>query len=226
MQFFAIDILNDRFNYLTTITLRLLVAVYLRISNYKAMKMKCVLVGMLIIMSVVASAHGEDRPEMTVVAAQGSEVFKVVYKGSTLGKVRMNILDSKGRTIHTATFAGKNGFICPVNFKGLPSGNYKIELIDDNGSSSQTVNYVTVHERKSIHMTKLKNEEGKLLFTVANAQNELIMIRVYDQHQKLIYSLSRKLKGDFAQVFRMPPGLTNYTFEVSDAAGNDKYFVF
>ncbi len=181
---------------------------------------------MLIIMSVVAPAHGEDRPEMTIVAAQGAEVFKVVYKGSTSGKVKMNILDSKGRIIHATSFAGQDGFICPVNFKGLPSGNYTIELIDGNGSSQQTVNYVTVHDRKSIHMTRLLDDEGRLLFTVVNAQDELIMVRIYDQHQKLIYSQSQKLKGDFAQVFRIPAGLTNYTVEVSDVAGNDKYFVF
>lgn len=181
---------------------------------------------MLITMSLVSSAYGHDGPEMAVVVAKGSEVFKVIYKGSASGKVKLNVFDSQGRIIHSASLGGKDGFICPLNFKGLPSGNYTIELIDDHRSHQQKVNYVTVHERKSIHVSKLMNEDGKFLFSVANAQNEPITIRIYDQHQRLLYSASKNLEGDFAQVFRMAEGLNHYTFKISDAAGNEKFFVF
>ena len=48
-------------------------------------------------MSLVTSARANDGREMTVVAAKDSEVFKVIYKGNTSGKVKLNILDEMGR---------------------------------------------------------------------------------------------------------------------------------
>ena len=174
--------------------------------------------------SVVATAY--DGPEMTIVAGKGSEVFKVIYKGGTSRKVKLNVINSRGRTIHSTSLAGKDGFICPLNFKGLPSGNYTIELIDGQGSHQQEVNYVPVHDRKSIHVSKLLNEKDKFLFTVANAQSETISIKIYDRHQSLLHSESKNLKGDFAQVFRIVHNLDHYTFKISDGAGNVKYFVF
>lgn len=181
---------------------------------------------MLIMMSLVTSARANDGREMTVVAAKDSEVFKVIYKGNTSGKVKLNILDENGKMIHAATVVAKDGFICPLNFKGLPSGMYTIELIDDQGSRHEKVNYVAVHDRKSIHVSKIMREDGKFLFAVANAQNEPININIYDQRQKLVYSGIKVVEGDFAQVFRMPKGLSRCTFVVSDVAGNQKSFVF
>ena len=181
---------------------------------------------MLIMMSVMASAHSEDGPEMTILAVKSSEVIKVIYKGSTSPRVKLNIFDSQGNVIHSTSLAAKNGFICPLNFKGLPSGSYTIEVIDDQGSRQETVNYVAVHDRKSVHVSKLLKEPGKFLFTVANAQDELVTVRIYDQHDRLLYSESKTLKGDFAQVYRMPAGFDRCTFEISDTAGNEKSFVF
>lgn len=181
---------------------------------------------MLTTVSAVASAYGDDGPGMTVVSFKGSEVFKVIYKGSTSGKVKLNIFDSQGRVIHSGSVAGKDGFICPLNFKGLPSGKYTIELIDDHGSHEEEVDHVQKYERKRIHVSKLVSEDGKFLFTVANAQNEPITIRIYDQYQRLLHTGSKTVNGDVAQVYRMTHGLSHYTFEVSDAAGNKKSFVF
>lgn len=190
------------------------------------MKTKCLLFATLLTVSVVASGYGDHGPEMTIVPVKGSEVFKVIYKGSTSRKVKLNILNSQGSIIHSTFVAGKDGFICPLNFKGAPSGTYTIELIDDHGSHQQKVEYLTVHERKSLHVSKLMKEDGKFLFTVANAQNELIMIRIYDRHQNLLYSDDKTLKGDFAQVFRMPNSVKHCTFEIRDAGGNKKLFVY
>lgn len=190
------------------------------------MKTKCLFFGMLIMMSLATSALANDGREMTVVTAKDSEVIKVIYKGNTSAKVKLNIFNEQGNIIHSASIAAKDGFICPLNFKGLPSGNYTIELVDDQGSRQENVTYVALHDRKSVHVSKIINEDGKFLFAVANAQNESIIIRIYDQRQKLVYSGSKVIAGDFAQVFRMPSGLDRYTFVVSDVVGNQKSFIF
>lgn len=181
---------------------------------------------MLIMMSLTTSVRANDGREMTIVATKDSEVIKVIYKGNTSGKVKLNIFDAEGNTIHSASIAAKEGFICPLNFKGLPSGNYTIELVDDQGRRQENVNYVALHDRKSVHVSKILSEESKFLFAVANAQDELVTVRIYDQYQKLVYAETKALKGDFAQIFRMPQGLNHYTFVVSDVAGNKKSFAF
>lgn len=181
---------------------------------------------MLITMSTVLFAFGNDTPEMAVVSLKNSEVFKVIYSGGTSAKVKLNIFNSQGKVIHSGTMSGKDGFICPLNFKGLPSGNYTIELVDDHGSHQEKVVYVPAHDRKSIHVAKLMNADGRFLLAVANAQDEPIEIRIYDRFQRLLFTETKVLKGDFAQVYRMEQGLNHYTFEVSDVTGNKKSFVF
>lgn len=176
--------------------------------------------------AVSSTVFGNDEPAMTVVSFKGSEVFKVIYKGTTTGKVRLNILDAKGRTLHSEVISGVDGFILPVNFKGLTSGKYTIELVDNFGKYEQEVVYKPFVDAKSIHVSKILSEEGKFLLAVANAKNEAIRVKIYDDTQRLLYNESKILSGDFAQVFRIQNPQTNYTFEISDEAGNSKYFNF
>lgn len=190
------------------------------------MKTKALFFALLVAVSTTAFAFGNDEPGMTVVSFKGSEIFKVIYKGSKTGKVKLNILDQRGNTIHSETIAGLNGFICPVNFKGLASGTYTIEVVDDGARYQENVTYKPAHELKSIHVSKLVNENGKYLLSVSNAQNEPIGVRIYDQEQRLVYNNSQVRNGDFAQVFKMENNKGRYTFEVSDASGHKKYFNF
>jgi hypothetical protein len=190
------------------------------------MKTKALFFALLIAVSTTAFGFDNGEPSMTVVAFKGSEIFKVIYKGTTTGKVRMNILDQRGNVIHSESFSGLNGFILPVNFKGLQSGTYTIELIDNAGKYQELVNYRPAHELKSIHVTKLVNENGKFLLAVANAQSEPIRIRIFDQDQRVIYNDSKVVTGDFAQVYKLENAYSRYTFEVSDEKGYKKYFNF
>jgi len=188
------------------------------------MKMKALFFALLVAMST--TAFGNDAPAMTVVSFKGSEIFKVIYKGTAMGKVKLNILDAQARVIHSETISGVDGFILPVNFKGLQSGNYTIEVVDNSGRYQEQVTYKPVYELKSIHISKLRNDDGKYLLAVANAQNEPINVKIYDAFQRVVYNESKTLRGDFAQVFNMENKHDSYTFEVSDAAGNKKYFNF
>src|SRR5688572_16340318 len=122
------------------------------------MKTKTLFFAMLLTVSTTAFALGKDKPGMAVVSAKGSGVFKVIYQGETAGRIRLNIFDAQERIIHSETINGLNGFIRPLNFKGLRSGNYTIELVDDAGKHRERVVYLPAHEMKSIHVSKLSRE--------------------------------------------------------------------
>ncbi len=188
------------------------------------MKMKALILGLLVVIS--SAAFGNDTPGMTVVQFKGSEVFKVIYKGTTAGKVTLNILDAAGKKVHSKTITGVDGFICPVNFRGLESGRYVIELVANEGRFREEVSYTPFFELKSIHVSKLLDSDGKFLLAVSNAQNEPIYVRILDSSAQVVYNESKTVDGDFAQVYKLEDSTGNYTFEVSDAAGNRKYFAF
>lgn len=190
------------------------------------MKTRTLFFALLLAVSTTALAYGNEGPGMTVVSVKGSEIYKVIYKGSVGGKVRLNILDAHGNKIHSESFAGLNGFILPVNFKGLQAGSYTIEILDNAGRYEEQVSYKPVSDVKSIHVTKLVDASDKYLLAVAHGKGETINVRIYDQDERLVHNETKTLSGDFAQVYRMDNSQGRYTFEVSDSAGRTKHYNF
>ena len=190
------------------------------------MKTRNLFFALLLAITTTTLAYGNEGPGMTVVNVKGSEIYKVIYKGSIGGKVRLNILDAQGHKIHSESFAGLNGFILPVNFKGLQAGNYTIEIVDNAGRYEEQVSFTPLSDTKSIHVTRLVRESGKYLLAIADAKDETINVRIYDQDERLVYNETKQLSGDFAQVYRMENPFGHYTFEISDGAGKRKHFTF
>lgn len=191
------------------------------------MKKRTLILSLLLAVGAAATVVANDGPAMKVVSQKGSEIFKVIYKGADSGRVRLNIRDHQGKTIHTKHLGVRDGFILPVNFKGLQSGSYTIELVDNAGKYEQQISYLPSSSTKTIHVSKLANESSKYLVAVADGGNETIDINIYDQNNKLVHSESKRLSGDFAQVYTIQNSSRGrYTFEVADSAGNRKYFDF
>lgn len=184
------------------------------------------LIALIVAASSLSLAFGNDNPQIAVVSLRGSAVFKVIYKGNTAGKVKLNIFDQAGRIIHSASIPGLNGFICPLNFKGLDPGTYTIELIDNLGSHRENVVYTPVNQMKVVHVSKLRGQAGKFLLAVARAHEETITIRIYEDGDKLVYSESKNVNGDFAEILKLEKPDRHYLFEISDTDGNTKHFAF
>lgn len=189
------------------------------------MKTKSLFFAVLIAVSASAFA-GEDEPGMTVVPVKGSEVFKVIYRGGSAGRVWLHVYDPQGNRIHSERIQGLNGFICPLNFKGLAPGSYRIEIIDEKVRYQEEISFRKPVREKSIHVSKLQGAEGKYLLAIANVRNEPIHVAIYDSGNRMIFSETRDLDADFAQVYRLPYPNRGYTFEISDKAGQRKHFSF
>jgi hypothetical protein len=189
------------------------------------MKTKSLFFAALILVSAVASAAGKDEPRktgMAIVPVKGSEVFKVIYRGESAGKVKMNIYNASAKLILTETFSGTDGFICPVNFAGLEAGEYTIELVDATGKKAEKVSFNTAKKStKHVHVSKMTNVAGKYLLSVVStsAAADEINIKIYDAKNNLVHSETKEMKGDFAQVYKLNNLSGSYTFEVSDKAG-------
>jgi hypothetical protein len=134
----------------------------------------------------------------------------------------MNIYGPQSQLIFTESFTGLEGFIRPVNFSGLAAGEYTIELIDAAGKKVERVNYQPVKtSKKNIHISSIAKGEKKYLVSVADAGEETITVRIYDNLNNVIHTESRDVKGEFAQVY-VVKNTGPVTIEVTDEAGNIK----
>lgn len=189
------------------------------------MKTKSLFFAAFVLVSSLAVAAGKDEPRigMAVVPVKGSETFKVIYKGESAGKVRLNIYNSASRIILTETFASTQGFIVPVNFAGLEAGEYTIELIDAAGKKVEKVFFGAKKASEKIaHISNIDKKNGKFLLSVVTpADGQQINIKIYDG-ENLIHSETKVVTGDFATVYKLNPAATSVTFEVSDNTGKIK----
>ncbi len=178
------------------------------------------LAALLIAGATSAFAVAEPTASLAVVSAKGSEVVKVIYKGTT-GKVKLNVYNNAGQVVFTETRQVQQGFIRPLNFTGLQAGEYTVELIDALGVQSEKITYQPVASVKTmaVHVAKLP-QTGKFLLSVATGKdnnNGNVTIRIYDVNYNLIHTSKRQATGDFAQVFNIQNVEGAYTFEVATA---------
>ena len=122
------------------------------------MKTRNVVLTMLAV--IVASTFtfaGNPTSKIVVVNQNHSEIFKVIYEGTTVGRVILKVYDQQGRELLTETTKGLSKFMRPINFAGMEAGEYSIEITDANGTQTQKVNYTIA--------TKSSKQLGRI-FTV------------------------------------------------------------
>jgi len=195
------------------------------------MKTKSIILAALVTVSAAVSAIGKDVPSnvgLAVVPMKNSEVFKVIYKGETAGRVKLNIYNDAAAVVFSETISVTDGFIAPLNFAGMQPGEYTLELVDNTGAKKvEKVKYLTAQSSaKNVHVSRITKEAGKFLVAVNNAGTEKINVRIYDGANNLVHSESREVKGDFAQLYTVKNLSGNLTFEVSDENGYVKTIRF
>jgi hypothetical protein len=189
------------------------------------MKTKSLLFTALVLMSAVAFGAGKDDPRGTgiaVIPVKGSETFKLIYKGQSAGKVTLNIYSAGAKLIHTQSFYGVDGFICPLNFSTQKAGEYTVELVDAEGKKTEKIVYEKANLLQYVHVSKINNEAGKYLLSVSNNTKGPINVKIYDAESNLIFSETKEVSGQFAQVYKLEAPSKAYSFQVSDNAGNAK----
>jgi hypothetical protein len=182
---------------------------------------------MVIAASVAAVANGKPgNAGMAVVPVKGSEVFKVIYRGESTSRVRLNVYNSSSDIVFTETFNNLNGFIRPLNFSGLKFGEYTIEVTDAQGTRVEKISHQPVTSERTVHVSKLVNDEGSFLLSVARNSGEAITVKIFDKASNLLYTGSKSESGDFAQVYTLKDVTGAVTFEVSDKSGLVKTIEF
>jgi hypothetical protein len=107
------------------------------------MKTKSLFIAALVVFSSAVAFAGKDEPRKTglAIVPVKNEVFKVIFKSESTGRIKLNIYNENGTVVFTDTVYGVDGFIRPLNFSGMRSGNYTIELVDASGKKAEKVSY-------------------------------------------------------------------------------------
>lgn len=197
--------------------------VYLsRNQNKTIMKTKSVILTILVamVMSVFAFAN-EPGDSKLVVINHKAGVYKVIYEGGAQ-KVFMNIYNVDGVQVFSKTIKCVKGFILPVNFEGMLSGEYTIEVIEPKRKQVQKIIYVANSATTaSVHISKMSAND-KYLLSVSNKGEELITVRIFDGAHNLVHDQTIAITGDFGLVYNLKQVEGTPTFEITDKTGLTK----
>ena len=179
------------------------------------MKTKSLYFAALFVIGAAVAAVGKEEPNstgMAVVTVKGSEVVKVIYKSETAGKVKLSVYDAASNIVFTETRTSE-GFILPLNFSGLQSGQYTVQLVDANGTKSEKFNYQPSAFTKNVHVAKTA-AEGKFVLSVIKG-NSTVGVKIYDLNNNLVHESSKEVSGDYAQLFSIK-NFAGATFEITN----------
>ena len=188
------------------------------------MKTKSIYFAALFVIGAAVAAVGKEEPssaKLAVVAVQGSQVVKVIYKTETAGKVKLSVYDAASKVVFTETRNSNEGFILPLNFSGLQSGQYTVELVDAAGTKSEKINYQPVAV-KNVHVAKTSTD-GKFVLSVVDV-NSTVGVKIYDSNNNLVHDSSKEVSGSYAQLFSIK-NFSGATFEIT-RAGETSTFRF
>lgn len=186
------------------------------------MKTKSIYFAALFVIGAVVAAVGKEEPSnnrLAVVAVKGSQVVKVIYKAETAGKVKVSVYDAASKVVFTDTRNSNEGFILPLNFSGLKSGQYTVELVDAAGTKSEKINYQPVAV-KNVHVAKTA-AEGKFVLSVINT-NSTVGVKIYDANNNLVHESSKEVSGDHAQLYSIK-NFAGATFEITSAGATSTF---
>lgn len=180
----------------------------------------------LVVLAVVSSgvmANGIDNPKAnTGLALMKSEKgFKVFYKGSKPGTVRVTIMNSKGENIFQETLKNVESFMRPYNLTSITEGDYSIEINSPDGKQIEKFSYSKKKVEKLMNLLHVKDGDGKFVLTVSNKTGEdELKVNIYDQNYNLVYTGTEQISGDFAKIYDLSSLGKNFTFEVKDSSGS------
>jgi hypothetical protein len=172
--------------------------------------------------AVNVNAKSIDDPKVTTgFAVMKSETgFKVFYKGSKTGTVKVKITNAKGEEVYQESIKNVESFMRPYNLSSITEGEYQVEVSSPEGKQIETISYSKTKVEKLMNLIQLKDSDDKYMLMVSNKNgNETLNVNIYDQDYKLVYHGDEKIAGDFAKVYDLGSLGNKFVIEVSDSSG-------
>jgi hypothetical protein len=175
----------------------------------------------VLLISGITFANAFDNPARTMAVLKNGSTFRLLYKGATQSDVKVLILNDENRIVFTEKIKNTDGFARPYNFSNLPEGHYSIQIKDNIGTRTETVNYHMKKEEKTMHLLRLKGS-SKFVLSVPNKGKEDLSITIFNDLNEVLYESDENIIGDFARVYDLGDQTGQFRFVVTDAKGLSK----
>jgi hypothetical protein len=166
---------------------------------------------------VSANGIGPSSP-VGISVVQNGALVKLFYRGEQSGKVKVTIYNQEGEVVYREILQNTESFMRPYNFASLPHGSYTIELRDNTGRRTQKIDHRLSHEKRPAHLMRMKND-NRYVLSVPNKGKGALTVRIFDDHNRVIYEETEVVDGNFARVYNLNNITGEHIFEVRDASG-------
>lgn len=174
-----------------------------------------------VVLSTLVWAKSPDKPNtgssVAVIKVEGSSLFKLLYKSDKAQSVKVSLLDEKGNSIFRETLKNKNGFVRPYNFSGVDEGQYTLKVQDENGTTLEKINHVSIKAETLVNLIKI-DDANRYILRIVSPEKEDVTIKVYNRNAALLHSETQSVDKAFAQVYNMRD-LDSFTIEVINKNG-------
>lgn len=186
------------------------------------MNAKSRIFAMVVFLFIAVVANAASPVKMTVISDVTTGIFKVSYKSTEVGKVKVSIFNESQELVFTETLTNVESFVRPYNLSNLSQGEYTIVVEDKNGKNEQKVNYTFNKVESAVEVIKIANEANKYLLSVQNNESDLIQVRIYDNEHNLLHEQSMTVNGKFSVIYNLNKVKTAPTFVVTGSNGEPR----
>jgi hypothetical protein len=175
---------------------------------------------LLITIGSVGFARVSDAPTLGVAILQNGSTVKLLYRAGQTNDVKVLIYNEENMLVLTEKFRNVDGFLRPYNFSELPKGNYRFELIDDNGRTVEQIAYTNEKVEKIAKLISIDGNDKRLVLSVPNKHDDVLTITILDEFSNVLYAATERINGDFAKVYNLENFEGRIRFSVVDQNGN------
>ena len=175
----------------------------------------------ILLISGITFAHAIDNPNTKMVVLKNGSTFRLLYKGAEQSDVKVLILNDENQIVFAEKIKKTDGFARPYNFSNLPEGHYSIQIKDNAGVRTETVNHHIIKAEKTMHLLRLDGT-GKYVLSVPSQGKQDLSIMIFNDLNEVLYQSEEKITGDFARMYNLRDETRNFRFVVTDGTGLTK----
>lgn len=194
------------------------------------MKKPLVMAVLLTVISTVAFAFTSTTTKLSntskfQVVENTDSRYDLYYVSENIDNVVVRILDNNGKLINTDKLSNVRAFKRTYNLKGLPAGNYNIEVKNGEGKASQAIfhNPATASSLHTI-VGQLPNANKFKIFVGPSQENDNVKVKILDDQGNVLNTETISAKEGFSKVYDLTNINSEFvTFELSNGKDQASY---
>lgn len=183
------------------------------------MKTKFIASVMVMLLTSASLFAANTAATVELLNQRGSSIYKVVCKTAGTGKAILKVYGTTG-VLLSETISFTNGFSMPLDFKGLTSGEYTVEVMGKGIKFRQTI-ALNVNNKKPVAYALVRKQLNKKeLLTISTPIPSEFNIRIFDKWGNEVFNQVQPVSDSYGVVLNVSNLGSGYIVQVLEM--NDK----